>query len=165
MSKLSNTRFQRRNILCVGMWFSRSNIVVVVVDCLSKWAYYLTVLQKLMLISKIINYQAKQIVYSNSIQVILGYILLTKSSVSRTLWHEQINFRTNLFSSSISSSSVLCSSLFNLILHSWIDIFIYLLVIPFETQRTLHPVDHWGFLPRRGLFMAQDTHVCCWLFS
>ena len=38
-----------------------------------------------MLISKIINYQAKQIVYSNSIQVILGYILLNKSSVSRTL--------------------------------------------------------------------------------
>ena len=105
-----------------------------------------------MLISKIINYQAKQIVYSNSIQVILGYILLTKSSVSRTLRHEQINFRTNLFSSSISSSSVLCSSLFNLILHSWIDIFIYLLVIPFETQRTLHPVE---------VFMAQDAHVCC----
>ena len=112
-----------------------------------------------MLISKIINYQAKQIVYSNSIQVILGYILLNKSSVLRTLWHEQINFRTNLFSSSVSSGSVLCSSLFNWILHSWIDIFIYLLVIPFEAQRTLHPVDDWGFLPRRGLFLAQDTSV------
>ena len=111
-----------------------------------------------MLISKIINYQAKQIVYSNSIQVILGYILLSKSSVSRTLWHEQINFRTNLFSSSISSSSVLCSSLFNLILHSWIDIFIYLLVIPFETQRTLHPVDHWGFFPG-GVFSWHKTHM------
>ena len=108
-----------------------------------------------MLISKI-NYQARKIVYSNSIQVILGYILLNKSSVS----DEQINFRTNLFSSSVSSGSVLCSSLFNLILHSWIDIFIYLPVIPFEAQRTLHPVDDWGFLPRQGLFLAQDTHVC-----
>ena len=48
-----------------------------------------------MLISKI-NYQSKEIVYSNSIQIILGYILLNKSSVSRTLWLEQINFGTNL---------------------------------------------------------------------
>ena len=134
------------------------NLVLVVVDCLSKWAQNFTLLQKLMLISKI-NYQSKEIVYSNSIQIILGYILLNKSSVSRTLWHEQINFRTNLFSRRVSSGSVLCLSLFNLIWHSWIYIFIYLLVTPFEAQRTLHPVDDWGFLPRRGLFLAQDTSV------
>ena len=45
-----------------------------------------------MLISNI-NYQAKQIVYSNSIQIIISNIFLNKSSVSRTR-HEQINFRT-----------------------------------------------------------------------
>ena len=35
VSKLSNTRFQRRNILIVGTQRSSSSIVVVVVHCLS----------------------------------------------------------------------------------------------------------------------------------